>query len=283
MIRLYVTGKVPVVLVHGLWGSPRNWSSMIGVLEADPFFFERYQFLTFGYEGGSSITYSACQLRRELRSLRDRLDAEHEVSAWDRTVLIGHSMGGLLCKMTVQDSGSRLWDLTIRRPFEKLAGPADARDLLRRELVYDRSSGPASGLCRTPHRGSRLVCGPVKDIGSRLVAPPERLRQARAALLASNGPEAFTPIFLAGLATNLDQIAWDNPLLLAIDGLPMEPDVKRHSIIALKKADFAARTRVTAWFLMPRRPRRSNDGAGRWLRAISVSTTRKSSERWPGF
>ncbi len=232
-MRPYVTGKVPVVLVHGLWGSPRNWSGMIGALESDPFLFERYQFLTFGYEGGSSITYSACQLRRELQSLRDRLDAEHEVPAWDRTVLIGHSMGGLLCKMTVQVSGSRLWDLTARRPFEKLTGPADARDLLRRELVYE----PVALVRRlifvaTPHRGSRLVCGPVKDIGRSLVAPPERLRQARAALLASNGPESFTPIFLTGLATSLDQLAWDNPLLLAIDGLPIDPDVKRHSIIA---------------------------------------------------
>ena len=72
----------------------------------------------------------------------------------------------------------------------------------------------------------------VRDIGSRLVAPPERLRQARAALLALNGPDTFTPIFLAGLATSLDQLAWDNPLLLAIDGLRIDPNVKRHSIIA---------------------------------------------------
>ena len=94
------------------------------------FLSERYQFLTFGYTGGSSITYSADQLRRELQSLRDRLDPEHEVPAWDRTILVGHSMGGLLCKMMVQDSGSKLWDLMARRPFERLAGPTDARDLL---------------------------------------------------------------------------------------------------------------------------------------------------------
>ena len=83
-----------------------------------------------------------------------------------------------------------------RRPVEKLAGPTDARDLLRRELVYERVSLVRRLIfVATPHRGSRIVCGPVKDIGSRLVAPPERLRQARAALLASNGPDAFTPLF----------------------------------------------------------------------------------------
>ncbi len=172
----YVAGKVPVVFVHGLWGSPRNWAGIIGALEADPFLRERYQALTFGYSGGSSITYSASQLRREFQSLRHRIDAGHEVRAWDRTILIGHSMGGLLCKMMVQDSGSKLWDLMARRPFEKLAGPTDARDMLRRELIFE----PVTEARRlifiaTPHRGSRLVCGAVREIGNRLAAPPERL------------------------------------------------------------------------------------------------------------
>jgi pimeloyl-ACP methyl ester carboxylesterase len=233
LVRPYVAGKVPVILVHGLWGSPRNWAGSIDALESDPFLSERYQFLAFGYAGGSSITYSAYQLRQEIQSLRDRLDAKHEAPAWDRTILIGHSTGGLLCKMMAQDSGSTLWDLMARRPVEKLGGPADARDLLRRELVYERLALVRRLIfVATPHRGSRLVCGAVKDIGSRLVAPPEQLRQARLALLASNGPDAFTPIFLAGLATSLDQLEWDNPLLLAIDGLTISPDVKRHSIIA---------------------------------------------------
>ncbi len=232
-VRPHVAGKVPVVFVHGLWGSPGNWAGIIGALEADPLLSERYQWLTFGYTGGSSITYSAHQLRRELQSLRDRLDPDHDDDAWDRTILIGHSMGGLLCKMMAQDSGSKLWELMARRSFETLAGPMDARDLLRWELVYK----PVAGVRRlifvaTPHRGSRLVCGAVKDIGNRLVAPPERLRQARAALVASNDPDAFTPLFLSGLATSLDQLAWDSPLLLAIDRLPIDRDVKRHSIIA---------------------------------------------------
>src|SRR4029077_13354475 len=57
-------------------------------------------------------------------------------------------------------------------------------------------------------------------------------QQARASLLASNDPVAFRPAFRAGLPTSIDELVWEHPLLLAIDALPIEPRVKRHSIIA---------------------------------------------------
>ncbi len=188
-VRGHVRGRVPVVLVHGLWGSPRNWTRMLSALETDPFVDSRFQFLTFGYSGGGPITHVASQLRNELRTLRDRLDPEHSDSAWDRMVLVGHSLGGILSKMMAQRSGSKLWDLTTDRPVDELAGPVDARDLLRRELVYE----PVTEVRRVifiaaPHRGSRLACKPIKDIEGRLVQTPAPLQQARAQLLAFNGP-----------------------------------------------------------------------------------------------
>ena len=202
-------------------------------LEADPFVSERFQFLTFGYSTGDPIPYSAHMLRRAIGDLRDRLDPDRSSPAWNRMVLIGHSMGGLICKMMTQDSGSKLWDLMTGSPFENLAGPAKARELLYGSMVFK----PMAEVRRvifitTPHRGSPLVWGPIRDVGTRLVLPPTPLQQARASLLASNGPAAFTRTFREGLATSIDELAWEHPLLLAIDGLPINPNVKRHSIIA---------------------------------------------------
>ena len=233
LLRPYAPGKVPVVFVDGLWGSPRQWSRMVKALEADPFVSERYQFLTFGYSTGDPIPYSAYMLRRAIGELRDRLDPDRSNPAWNRMVLIGHSMGGLLCKMMTQDSGSKLWDLMTGSPFENLAGPAKARELLHGSMVFK----PIPEVRRlifiaTPHRGSPLVWGPIRDVGTRLVRPPTPLQQARASLLASNGPDTFTRTFREGLATSIDELAWEHPLLLAIDGLPIDPNVKRHSIIA---------------------------------------------------
>ena len=88
LLRPYAPGKVPVVLVNGLWGSPRQWSRMVKDLEADPLVSERFQFLTFGYSTGDPIPYSAYTLRRAIRDLRHRLDPDRSNPAWNRMVLI---------------------------------------------------------------------------------------------------------------------------------------------------------------------------------------------------
>src|SRR5271157_1277134 len=206
---------------------------MVKALEADPFVSERYQFLTFGYSTGDPIPYSAYMLRRAIGDLRGRLDPDRSNPAWNHMVLIGHSMGGLLCKMMTQDSGSKLWDLMTGSPFENLAGPAKARELLYGSMVF-KSVPEVRRLIfiATPHCGSPLAWGPIKEIATRLVQLPTPWQQARASILASNGPDAFTRTFREGLATSIDELAWEHPLLLAIDGLPINPNVKRHSIIA---------------------------------------------------
>ena len=127
----HTAGRIPVVLVHGLWGSPRMWWPMIKCLEADPRVSGRFQFLTFGYFAGGSIPYTTFLLRQELKTLRDRLDRDRSDPSWDRMVLVGHSMGGLLCKMMAQDSGTTLLDLITDRRIDELAGPAGPRSSWR--------------------------------------------------------------------------------------------------------------------------------------------------------
>jgi pimeloyl-ACP methyl ester carboxylesterase len=209
---------------------------MVKALEADPRASGRFQFLTFGYSGGGSIPHTAFLLRRELRALRDRLDPDRSDPSWDHMILIGHSLGGLLCKMMAQDSGMKLLDLITDRPIEELAGPAGALEQLKGETIFK----PLPEVCRlifiaTPHRGSPLDREPIRAVASRFVRPSDGLQRAHASLLAANDPDAFRPAFRAELPASIDELIWEHPLLLAIDGLPIEPRVQRHSIIADRK------------------------------------------------
>src|SRR4051812_37600712 len=95
LLRPYRRGRVPVIFVHGLWSGPWSWSPMVEALEADPALRDRYQFWTFGYATGDPIPFSAWRLRRDLDEARRKFDPDGTDTAFDRMVVVGHSMGGL--------------------------------------------------------------------------------------------------------------------------------------------------------------------------------------------
>jgi hypothetical protein len=181
---------------------------MLKILAADPFVSERYKCLIFDHSTRDPIPYSAYVLQRAIRELSGRLDPDRSNPGWNRIVLVGNSLGGLLRKIMTQDSGSKIWDLMTGCRFENLSGPSRARELLHESLVFK----PMPEVRRlifiaTPHRGNPVVWGPIKERAIRLVQRPEPLQQAHKALLASNGPDTFTKTFREGLATSIDELA----------------------------------------------------------------------------
>jgi pimeloyl-ACP methyl ester carboxylesterase len=233
LLQPYRRGRVPVVFVHGLWSSPWSWAPMVKALEADPALRDRYQFWTFGYSTGDPIPYSAWLLRHDFDEVRRKFDADGTDAAFDRMVIVGHSMGGLLAKMMVQDSGSRLWQLVSDRPFEELAGDPEDRDLFRHGLFFKpRPEVRRVVFIATPHRGSRVDRGRLEHLGARLVRVPEPLRAAHDRLIARNGPAFFTERVRAGMPTSIDELEFGSPILTGLSELGLAPGVKVHSIIA---------------------------------------------------
>jgi pimeloyl-ACP methyl ester carboxylesterase len=231
----HARGKVPVVFIHGLWSSPWSWQRMIAELEADPSLAGRYQFWTYGYSTGDPLPRSAVLLRRDLDEVRRKLDPGQSDPAFDRMVLVGHSMGGLLAKMMVVETGDRLWKVVSDRPFDELSSEPDDRDLFRRALFF----GPRPEVKRvvfiaTPHRGSRLDRGSLRHLGTRLVRLPDPLLAAHGRLIARNPPTFFKEHFRKGLPTSIDELEWGSPILTGLHDLAPVPAVKVHSIIAVR-------------------------------------------------
>jgi pimeloyl-ACP methyl ester carboxylesterase len=233
LLHPYRRGKMPVVLIHGLWSSPWSWARMIEVLEAEAALRDRYQFWTFGYSTGDPLPYTAALLRRDLDEVRRKLDPNGTDAAFDRMVLVGHSMGGLLTKMMVQDSGTRLWRLISDRPVDELAGEPDDRELFRGALIFKpRSEVRRVIFIATPHRGSRVNTGGLERLGSRLVRLPDPLRASYQRLMARNGPDFFAAHFRKGLPTSIDELEWQSPILVGLEKVGLARTIKAHSIIA---------------------------------------------------
>jgi pimeloyl-ACP methyl ester carboxylesterase len=235
LLRPYASGKIPVVLVHGLWMNPWSWHRMVEKLEEDPDLRERYQFWTFGYSTGDPIPYSAFLMRHDLEEARRTLDPDRSDRAFERMVIVGHSMGGLLTKMMAVDPGDRLWRVVADRPFAELQGERDDLDLFRGGLRFDaRPEVRRVVFIATPHQGSRFDKGSIQRVGTRLVRMPDPLRAAHRRLVERNAATFFRDHFRKGLPSSIDELEWGSPMLRGLNDLPLAPAITSHSIIAVR-------------------------------------------------
>ena len=233
-------GRIPVVFVHGTASSFGRWSEMYNRLAADARVSAHYEFWFFSYDSGASIPWSAMLLRESLTRAVKLLDPQGTDPGLRRMVVIGHSQGGLLTKMTAIDSGTRFWDLVFKRPLESLDVSPETRDLLQRALfVTPLPFVKRVVFLATPHHGSVLTVGGFAEwVANRLrgfIKIPFKaagvmsdLATNRDALVLSSADA--TP----RMATSLDQMNPRNPFLQTLAALPVAPGVAANSIIAVK-------------------------------------------------
>ena len=72
MLEPYQPGKIPVLMVHGLWSSPITWMEMFNDLRGDPDLRRDYQFWFYLYPTGQPFWRSATQLRERIGATCER-------------------------------------------------------------------------------------------------------------------------------------------------------------------------------------------------------------------
>ncbi len=230
----YRPGKIPVVLVHGTASSPLRWAELINELEGDPRIRERFQIWVFLYDTGNPIGYSAGRLRAALTAAVQEFDPEGKDSALRRMVVIGHSQGGLLTKLTAIDSGTRFWDRISSKPFDAVKLSSETRDLLRQSAFF--TSLPFVErvvFVATPHHGALLATGRLGAIATWLVTLPVAVFGELAQAATTSGDEKLVAA-LRRPPTAVDNMNPQNPGLQILESIPVPSRIPAHSIIAVK-------------------------------------------------
>lgn len=230
----YRRGRIPLVLVHGTASSPGRWADLVNELQNDRTTWDRYQIWLFLYNTGNPIGYSGGLLRRSLESAVRELDPEGSDPALRRMVVVGHSQGGLLAKLTAVESGDRFWNLVSREPLDSLDLDPDVRETLRLSVYFTRLPFVERLIfvC-TPHRGSYLASFSLAGLLSDFVALPSNLTQIATEIVTRNHDKVLLRN-LSRLPTSIDNMTPGNPFLKVLAELPIDPGVKAHSIIAVK-------------------------------------------------
>ena len=242
----YDRTKVPIVFVHGLHSGPAIWKNSVNALLADPELRRRYQPACFFYPSKLPIPLSSARLRELLKRSRDTLDPKHHDPGFDRIVLVGHSMGGLLTRMQAIDSGPDFWRSFFAVPPKKVARQVDARTqrVLQGALFFKRTPGVKTVVfVATPHQGSVLAdIGIVRTVLRIILFLPKTAKQQVQALAAL--PPSYVHPTLRGFhnwgVEGAENCCTEHPFFVALAQHPM--NVSFHSIIATRgKADFQAR------------------------------------------
>jgi pimeloyl-ACP methyl ester carboxylesterase len=148
-----------------------------------------------------------------------------------RIVLIGHSMGGMICRLTITDAGDKIWRDFFATPPAKTPLAPDTRKLLEESLVFNhRSDVQRAVFISTPHRGSKLASGWLGRIGAALVRTPRLFTSVHTStkpLLVAD-PAVRT---LKRMPNSVDTLEPNDRFVRAVDKLPITRGIPYDSIM----------------------------------------------------
>ena len=129
---------------------------MIETLRNDRAIRENYQFWFFSYPTGYPYPLSAAVLRKDLDAINARYPNHKPI------VVLGHSMGGMISRTLITDSGMTLWNAIYDKPPAEMPFSDETRKVMTEALIFPT---PARNL----PRGLSLALAPRRRSGHQLL------------------------------------------------------------------------------------------------------------------
>lgn len=227
LVRLepYNPKKIPVLFVHGLSNSPAIFSPVIEFLRSDPNIRRNYQFWVFSYPTGLPYPMSAAILRYQLDKMKTLYPNHKDI------VLIGHSMGGMISRLLLTDSGTTIWNTFFDRSPAEIPFSNEARNLMGRSLIFDSQDNISRAVfLSASHRGSDMATSFMGRLGATLVGNPISQNEVNKEVYSFVRPE----VRVGGrhrLPNSIDMLDPDNRFLRTANSLPIKAGVPFHSLI----------------------------------------------------
>jgi len=164
-------------------------------------------------------------MRRELDAIEKRFPLKKPM------VLVGHSMGSLISRLMITDSGLTIWMKLFGKSPERMSLASDTRRMLEDSLIFRtrREVGRAVFLSG-PHRGAEMAGSWLGRIGAMLVKAPTTLIKVAKDMknLVQADPSALK---VNHIPNSVDTLAPNNRFVKIINTIPITPGIPYHSII----------------------------------------------------
>ncbi len=224
-LQPYDPKKIPLLCIHGLGDSQATWAPMIESLRADPVIRQNYQVWFFSYASGNPYPASASMLRQQLDAIHARYP-DHK-----KMVVLGHSMGGMISRVLMTDSGMTLWNATYDKPPGEMGFAPETRKVMTDALIFQHRPEISRVIFLSPsHRGANMATNFMGKLGSKLIGGPIDLIKGDTSALAKIKP-ASTGAQLKKMPNSIDFLNPENRFVKNLDKLPLAKGIPYHSIL----------------------------------------------------
>lgn len=104
LLEPYQPNKRVIILLHGLASSPEAWVNLTNDIFGDPVLREGYQVWQIFYPTNMPMLESRLKIQHLIDSTYQQVDPKQQHIASQQSVLIGHSMGGVIGRLMLSDT-----------------------------------------------------------------------------------------------------------------------------------------------------------------------------------
>lgn len=230
----YDPNKTPIIMIHGVAGSPLIWARLSNAIMGDPELHRRYQIWHIVYQSNAPLLVERYRVQHYIDEAWNVVDPDGHAPARQGVVLIGHSMGGVIARLLCAQSTPDVWNAAFSEPFDSLH--ADATDLSTLKNVFQFKPYPGVDeiiFMAAPQRGSPSADGLLGRLVGLLAWRHIEEMTGLMRIVAEN-PKAIQPalesILRTGHITSITSLRPDEPVTLADEKLMPAPGVRYDTI-----------------------------------------------------
>ena len=233
LMQPYDPKRRVIIMLHGLASSPEAWINVANEVLGDEALRKNFQIWQVYYPTNAPLAFNQHAIRQAIQDTLQAFDPKGQSRASQDVVLIGHSMGGVLARLLISDSGDRFW-----KPIVKSYGlKGERKEQARKKLLDYAWFKPMPEVSRAvfiaaPHRGtpfaenrfSRWAAGVVKLPVSVLGRVTE-IAQLLVDPSSANAAPITRPL------NSISNLSNQDPFVRLAADLPIAANVPYHSII----------------------------------------------------
>ncbi|MHC4555452.1 MAG: hypothetical protein ACYSUS_09255, partial [Planctomycetota bacterium] len=175
-----------------------------------------------------------------LLDVQQKLDPDSSNPNFNNMILVGHSMGGLLSRVMMQDSGDAYWDYVFAEPIDEIQIEEASRELLRQTLYFESIPFVQRVVfVSTPHRGSPIADRWYSSIASGMINLPANLVNTSQSLFSDKATlnQQVHQNTKKVKFRSIGSLSATSPFTTVYNQIPVREDVVYHSIIGTRKDD----------------------------------------------